>query len=241
MNVLVISDNSYMYRGIKMLFEERNDNGIQVEYFRSPSKKKPLETDPLSELQILDIKVQTDLVIKEFELVISAHSKQIFPAELVQRVKCINIHPGYNPYNRGWYPQVFSIINDTVIGATIHLMDSELDHGEIIARRQVEKFDYDTSLSLYNRVQNAELELLKQNLDSILLGDYKTVKPEIEGDLYMRTDFEKLCELDLSENLTMGQAIDRLRALTHGNYKNAFFYSDGGKRIFVSLKLENEV
>jgi hypothetical protein len=34
--------------------------------------------------------------------------------------------------------------------------------------------------------------------------------------------------------------IDLLRALTHGNFGNAFFVDDGGNKVFVRLFLESD-
>jgi dTDP-4-amino-4,6-dideoxyglucose formyltransferase len=189
----------------------------------------------------LDIKKNHIEAAKTYDLIISAHCKQIFPADLVRQVKCINIHPGYNPYNRGWYPQVFAILNGKQVGATIHEIDAKLDHGLIIDREKVSQKKSDTSYTLYNRIQKAELRLLKKNLLSILNGKYATIKPESEGNINFKADFNALKEIDLLENVSFGQAIDRLRALSHPPFKNAYFI-DGvtKKKVWVSINLEEE-
>src|SRR5690349_163732 len=66
------------------------------------------------------------------DVVISLHSKQIFPPGLVSGARCVNVHPGLNPFNRGWTPHVFSLVNGLPAGATIHEIDAEIDHGAII-------------------------------------------------------------------------------------------------------------
>jgi methionyl-tRNA formyltransferase len=88
-------------------------------------------------------------IIDSFDLVIFVHCFQLFPKTMVNAVRCVNIHPGYNPINRGWYPQVFAIVNDLPIGATIHEMDEKLDNGPIIVRELVEKYARDTSLTIF--------------------------------------------------------------------------------------------
>lgn len=178
--------------------------------------------------------------LKSKTLIISLHCKQIFPKDLVNTVRCVNVHPGYNPINRGWYPQVFAIAYDLDIGATIHEIDENLDHGNIIAREKIVKYSYDTSLSLYNRVVDKEIELLKKHIKPILNNTYDIVAPEEEGVVRWRKDFNTLCELNLDEKLTMGKAIDRLRALSHGDFKNAFFIDESGRKIYVSLDVDYE-
>ncbi len=43
-------------------------------------------------------------------------------------------------------------------------MDEYLDHGKILFQEKVNMYDWDTSLSSYNRIQNKEIELLEKNL-----------------------------------------------------------------------------
>lgn len=76
-------------------------------------------------------------ILRDYSCVIALHCKQVFPAELVKGIRCINIHPGLNPYNRGWFPHVFSIINGLPVGVTLHEMDKELDHGPIIDQEEL--------------------------------------------------------------------------------------------------------
>ncbi len=97
-------------------------------------------------------------VDSKYKLVISAHCKKIFPPKLVNSFRCINIHPGLNPYNRGYYPQAFSLINKLPVGATIHEIDEKLDHGPIIFQEEVVIESIDTSFSLYNKIIKKEIE-----------------------------------------------------------------------------------
>ncbi|MGB0918891.1 MAG: dTDP-4-amino-4,6-dideoxyglucose formyltransferase, partial [Flavobacteriales bacterium] len=161
--------------------------------------------------------------------------------ELVQAVRCINVHPGLNPYNRGWFPQVFSILNGLPTGATIHEIDEELDHGNIIAQQEVENNVWDTSIDIYNRVLQQELKLLEAHLPQILEDNYKTFEPNEEGNLNLKKDFNALCELDIEKVQRVGDTIDQLRALTHGEYQNAYFFDPKtGKKVYVSIRLETK-
>ena len=188
----------------------------------------------------IDVKKEWQSLL-EYDLIFSLHCKQLFPKELVLQKKCINIHPGLNPYNRGWYPQVFSIINKLPIGATLHEIDKELDHGPVIAQKEIEVNGWDTSLNIYNRVLETELELLDLYLQKIIDNNYTSTILPMEGNVNLKKDFDKLCEIDLTEQATYEEVIDRLRALSHGDLKNAFFYdTKTGKKIFVNIHLIGE-
>ena len=192
---------------------------------------------------VSSVKVKTDFrsIISNHNLVISLHCKQLFPKELVESVRCVNVHPGLNPFNRGWFPQVFSILNGLPTGATIHEIDEHLDHGNIIAQKEVPNFKWDTSIDIYDRVLEAELELIQQHLSSILDGSYATTQPSTEGNVNLKKDFDKLCQLDLNKKQTVSETIDLLRALTHGTYQNAYFIDpESGEQVYISVKLNRK-
>jgi methionyl-tRNA formyltransferase len=236
--VLVVSDNVFLYNKFKKIITDLN---LPIEIFQfaiSPfSKKENFDDDIL----VFDMKnyANINFISSNYNLVFSLHCKQIFPSELINKIKCINIHPGYNPINRGWYPQVFSIIKDLPIGVTIHEIDEKLDNGYIIVREEIEKYSYDTSDSLYDRLLEKEIELIYEYLPSILNGNYNTFKPEDSGNLFLKKEYNNLLEIELDENCRTGDFIDKLRALTHRGYKNAFFIDKKTeKKIYISIKLE---
>ncbi len=238
--VLVVSDNLFLISHFHSLVSPFTET--EVTYCCSPGKTSLLD-NPLLPVKVFAIdmkKDQTGLPSK-YDLIFSLHCKQLFPAELIKKIKCINVHPGFNPYNRGWFPQVFSIVNGMKAGATIHEIDEQLDHGAIIAQREVPIESYDTSMSVYEKIQTAEVELLKENLENILSNNYSTFLPKEEGKVNLKKDFNALCKIDLNKRVTMKWALDYLRALTHGDYKNAYFIDEHtGSKVFVTLRLEKE-
>ena len=153
--------------------------------------------------------------LTDFDIGFSCHSRQIFPAGLVEAVRCVNVHPGLNPHNRGWFPQVFSLINKRPAGITIHEMDAQVDHGPIICQERVDVTAWDTSGTLYDRLLEREIGLFVEWLPRLLEGKYQTVSPENEGNYNGRADFESLKEIDLDRTVTFREAIDFLRAMSH--------------------------
>ncbi|HAO93571.1 MAG: hypothetical protein A2X99_05470 [Deltaproteobacteria bacterium GWB2_55_19] len=237
--ILVVTDNIFLYEKFKAIVKNQGVEGLfEYRYSKNNHNFKKIFEDN-AEFRPIDI---TNEIVElcKFDLIISAHSKQLFPAELVKRIKCINIHPGLNPYNRGWFPQVFSILNKLPLGATIHEIDEQIDHGPIIDQIDVPIYSWDTSLTCYNRVLEAELTLIEKNLMKIINGTYLTRLPSEEGNLNLKKDFENLRRIDLEETGTFRDFLDRLRALTHGNYQNAFFVEENGQKVFVRIHMEPE-
>ncbi|PMM56287.1 hypothetical protein BCT51_22975 [Vibrio lentus] len=239
--ILIISDNIELVKHFMDVETYLPEGLANFNYNYSSVNKSPQGLIDLG-LTSIDVKNEKniDILVNSFDLIISAHCKQIFPELLVRKVRCINIHPGFNPYNRGWYPQVFSIINKLPIGCTVHIMDSDIDHGEIIYQSQVEVDIDDTSLDVYKKVLNEEKRIIKDNIISIILGGYSLLKPHVEGNYNGIKDFNDLRKLDLSNVGTLGEHIDLLRALTHGQFKNGYFNDDRGNKVYVKINFEVE-
>ena len=76
------------------------------------------------------------------------------------RRRIINIHPSLLPKFPGleaWKQALAS--GETVTGCTVHYIDEKIDHGQIIAQREVAILPHDTPESLHARIQIAEREL----------------------------------------------------------------------------------
>lgn len=232
---LIISDNSLICDRFLKISNELLPE-ISFDIAISPFTEMKLFSE---DVKIFNLKNERDVnfIINEYDLIFSIHCKQIFPKALVSNRKCINIHPGYNPINRGWYPQVFAIIHNLEIGATIHEINMDLDNGPIIGREKIEKYQWDTSLTLYNRLVEMEMLLLRKYLKKIIQNTYEIVPSNEPSNLYLKKDFNDLKKIDLKTVATYGEVIDHLRALTYDNYKNAYFETEEGEIVYISLNL----
>lgn len=229
----VLTDNLIQYNRFIELINQKKLTNVFTFY---TSKNSPLTKH---NVPIIDVKEKQAYIIQHYDIAISLHCKQMFPSKLVNSMPCVNIHPGFNPHNRGWYPQVFSIIEDKIIGATIHVMDEKLDNGYIIDRQEVKKFLWDTSESLYHRILDAEMELINKNITALINLNYNVIKPEQQGVLRLKKDFNELCQINLQQEGRFIDFYNRLRALTHGNFKNAYIKDpETGKKIYLKLEVD---
>ncbi|WP_226888968.1 dTDP-4-amino-4,6-dideoxyglucose formyltransferase [Pectobacterium aquaticum] len=239
--LLVISDNKELSLFLKSELDQVSfEHPLKVDFCYTSFNLNPQQMIQIGAKKI-NVKDEKTIsrIIENYDLVFSLHCKQIFPNRLVENVCCVNFHPGLNPYNRGWYPQVFSIINGFPVGATIHLMDTEVDHGEIIVQKEVEINISDTSLDVYRRIISVEKALIHENIFNIIEGLFKTTKPEQVGNYNGIKEYKELCELNLRSIATFGEHLNILRATTHGNFKNAYFLDENGKKYFVRILIED--
>lgn len=235
MKIFVLTDNKFIHDSFRPLF--RTVSAAKVEFFCSPSSE-PLFRDEVVGRTVTPVSLKRDATrFLDYDLGFSCHSKQLFPAALVQAVRCLNIHPGFNPFNRGWYPQVFSILNQLPVGATIHEMDEQIDHGPIICQSEVQVHPWDTSRDVYLRLLQEEVALFRAWLPRLIAGDYNAVPPAIEGNYNGKDDFAALCELDPDRVGTFREFVDQLRALSHPPFSNAWM-TLGGRKVHLRLELE---
>lgn len=74
--------------------------------------------------------------------------------------RIINIHPSLLPKFPGleaWKQAL--VAGETVAGCTVHYVDEKIDHGQIVAQRQVTILPNDTPESLHARIQAIEHDL----------------------------------------------------------------------------------
>ena len=94
------------------------------------------------------------VVLAGFMRVLHATMLNAFPRRI------INIHPALLPKFPGleaWKQALAA--GETVTGCTVHFVDEKIDHGQIIAQREVPILPHDTPESLHARIQGAEHQL----------------------------------------------------------------------------------
>jgi len=176
---------------------------------------------------------QLDLVRKlQPDMVVASGFVHIIPPEIIAIPPegCVNLHPGFLPHTRGYFPNVWSIVDDLPAGATLHYLDENIDEGDIISRREVDRHFSDSGEDVYRRIEDAAVELFKEAWPRIEDGEVDGVsQDESRANFYLREDFERLCEIDPSEQYQTKALVDRLRALTFSSYDNAYIEVDGSK------------
>ncbi len=153
---------------------------------------------------------------------------------------CVNLHFGFLPYNRGAYPNVWSIIDDTPAGVTLHYIDEGIDTGAIIARRQVQVEPTDTGVSLYRKLELASVELFRETWPAIRASTAPTVPQGTQKGSYHRVrDVQKIDEIQLDRQYTARELIDLMRARTFPPHPGAYFRV-GQRKVYLRLELIDE-
>ena len=113
--------------------------------------------DPATENEL--VKMLRDAGV---ELVVLAGFMRVLKSPMLAAFpkRIVNIHPSLLPKFPGleaWKQALAA--GETVTGCTVHYVDDKIDHGDIIAQREVPVLPNDTAETLHQRIQVAEHEL----------------------------------------------------------------------------------
>jgi len=230
----VLKELKNMKVDIEYLIVHPKDKGKYVEEIARASEIGRERIFYWDERKLDDLKAM--LFTKSSEVLFSVNFGYIIPKEILNMFELpLNLHMSYLPYNKGRHPNVWSIVERTPAGVTIHRMTEKIDGGEIYAQMKVEVEPWDTGKSLYEKLEKASIELVKNTFMDVIQGRVKPKKNE-GGTFHYSKDFKEICKIELEKQYKARELIDILRALTFPPYKNAYFEANG-ERVFIELKL----
>lgn len=149
----------------------------------------------------------------------------------------VNFHPALLPVNRGWFPHVWSIVDGSPTGVTLHAIDATADTGPVWAQREVPLTPYDTAGSIYARLQDEIVALFREVWPGIAAGELTpTPQDDSRAVYHERSEVDALDELRLDDVMRVGDVIDRLRARSFGSRGFAWYDVDG-RRVYANLRL----
>ena len=147
----------------------------------TPIKKASAEFN-IPILQPVRIKDEYKEVLKyQPDMIITCAYGQIIPKELLDypKYKCINVHASLLPKLRGGAPIHHAIMDGYAkTGITIMYMDTKMDTGDIISKRETNITKDDTLGSLSDRLSEIGKDLLLETLPNIINGTINPIKQD---------------------------------------------------------------
>ena len=132
------------------------------------------------------------------DFIVSHNYRYKVPAETVVRFprRIVNCHISLLPWNRGAHPNLWSVLEGTPGGVTIHEMDARIDTGAILAQRAVTlDAAHDTFRTSYCRLQDVMSSLFEEQWPLIRSGEH-TVRPqEGRGSTHRMRDLDRVKHL----------------------------------------------
>lgn len=110
--------------------------------------------------------------------------------------RIINCHGAYLPFNRGAHPNVWSFIDNTPKGGTVHFIDENIDEGDIISRKTIEIQTNDTLSTTYWRIRDLLEDMFIDNWNDIIENKLITQKQDLTiGKTHYRKELESISNL----------------------------------------------
>ena len=134
------------------------------------------------------------LVDNGIEFIVSHNYCYIIKRDVIDFMKdrIINLHISLLPWNRGADPNLWSFLEDTPKGVTIHLIDYGIDTGDIIVQKEVIFENENETLSTtYSKLQYVIVSLFKEIWPFIKTGKYNRTKQPPGGSFHKTIDKAK--------------------------------------------------
>jgi methionyl-tRNA formyltransferase len=181
-----------------------------------------------------------------WDVFIVAAYGNIIPPDILSLPKhgCLNVHPSLLPRLRGASPIQSAILDEDKTGVTIMRLDEEMDHGPIVAQKEIISWDglgspehgeggppYEPELEKI--LANEGGRLLAETLPKWINGDIK----EIPQDHHLATFTKKIEKDDAEINLSDSPELNLRKIRAFVRWPKAFVYADtkrGHMRVIIT-------
>ncbi len=128
-----------------------------------------------------------DSVLEGVDFIVSYGYQYILKDVVLEKFprRVINLHISHLPWNKGKDPNLWSFIEDTPKGVTIHFIDPGIDTGEILAQEEVDYEPDDTLRSSYARLSTRIEQLFERAWPEIRAGRVHSIPQHGEGSFHL--------------------------------------------------------
>lgn len=207
-SILFLGSKPIGYRCLEYLLRVREDLNISVIGVLTQARK---EFDPDQDLAALasqhGIPVLSSLDdLPECDILYSVQYHRILTEAHIQKARdvAVNLHMAPLPEYRGCNQFSFAIAEDRKeFGATLHVIDTRIDHGDIIAEKRFAIPEDCWVNELYDLTFDASLALFRESLNGLVSGNYSRTPQssliERRGTaIHYRKDIDMLKQIDLA-------------------------------------------
>lgn len=157
--------------------------------------------------------------VKE-QIFLSLEFDQIIRVERFTDARLYNLHFSMLPQYRGVYTSALPILHGKKkSGVTLHKIDAGIDTGDIIAQKEIEINEDDTSRDLYLKYIKYGVRLVCANIESILRGDDQAVPQPKRGATYFSRHAIDYSSAVIDLHQTAEQVRNQIRAFAFREYQ----------------------
>ena len=158
---------------------------------------------------IFNNKINKNFIINnQINYIISYGYKHIISKEVIYHMSnsIINLHISYLPFNRGYYPNLWSFLESSPTGVSIHRIDKGIDTGDILLRKKV-------FIDIQKNTFKSSYNLLRTNIENLFNDNWKMLRVN---------KIKKINNLDAGSYHSKSQGDKILKKLPNGWDTNIF-------------------
>ncbi|MFF6909583.1 methionyl-tRNA formyltransferase [Streptomyces sp. NPDC012389] len=245
MRVVMFGYQTWGHRTLQALLDSEHDVVTVVTHPRSEHAYEKIWSDSVADLAekhgipvIIRNRPDDELVerLKEVapDIIVANNWRTWMPPEIYNLPVhgTLNIHDSLLPAYAGFSPLIWALINgEPEVGVTAHLMDEELDAGDIVVQRSVTVGPTDTATDLFHRTVDLIAPVTTEALGLIASGQTEFT-PQ---DRSKASFFHKRAEEDIRIDWNWpAEDLERLIRAQSAPYPSAFTFHKGQRLEVVS-------
>ncbi|GAA3691763.1 methionyl-tRNA formyltransferase [Nonomuraea antimicrobica] len=238
MRVVMFGYQTWGHRTLQALLDSGHDVALAVTHPQSDHAYEKIWSDSVAELAgangvpvLLRNRPDDELLLtlKEVgpDLIVANNWRTWIPPEIftLPGHGVLNVHDSLLPAYAGFSPLIWALINgEKEVGVTAHMMNAELDAGDIVVQRAIPVGPGDTTTDLFHRTVDLIAPIVAEALDLIASGrtDW-TPQDRSKASFFHKRSIE-----DGNIDWTWpAEDIERLVRAQSDPYPNAFTYYKG--------------
>src|SRR3569833_1533228 len=253
MRVVMFGYQTWGHRTLQALLDSAHDVVLVVTHPRSAPAYERIWSDSVADLAaghgvpVLvrdrpdDDELLTRLEAADPDVIVATNWRTWIPPRIfdLPRYGTLNIHDALLPKYAGFSPLIWALINgEEEVGVTAHMMNEELDAGDIVLQRAVPVGDRDTATDLFHKTLGLFGPITIDGLALIASGRTDWAKQ----DRSQASFFHKRTEEDGRIDWTWpAEDLDRLVRAQSDPYPNAFTHYKGERVRVVEASVSDGV
>jgi methionyl-tRNA formyltransferase len=239
MRVAMFGYQTWGHRTLRALIDSEHEVALVVTHPKSEHAYEKIWSDSVADLATehgIDVLVRdrpddeellTTLKAAELDIIVANNWRTWLPPEIftMPRHGTLNVHDSLLPAYAGFSPLIWALINgEPEVGVTAHMMDGELDAGDVVVQRSVAVGPRDTTTDLFHKTVEMIGPITTDALALIEAGETEWVKQ----DRTKASFFHKRSLEDSRIDWTWpAEDLDRLIRAQSDPYPNAFTFHKG--------------
>ncbi len=250
MRVVLMGYQTWGYRTLQALLESSHEVVLVVTHPKSDHAYEKIWDDSVADLATahgvpVAIKNRPDNeVIEQIksanpDVIVATNWRTWIPPQIftAPRLGTLNVHDSLLPAYAGFAPLLWALINgETEVGVTAHMMDEDLDAGDIVLQWAVPVGPTDTTTDLFYKTLDLFGPIVIQGLAELESGRTDWVRQ----DRSKASFFHKRSEEDSRIDWTWSaQELERLVRAQSDPYPNAFTHHRGQRIRVIGARVSN--